>query len=57
MSKAQQLKEKKIVNLLELKVLLNPRLQIIQEALNKCKDKNCAICKEIKEATGIITKL
>lgn len=54
---ATQLIKQKVVSLVEFKILLNPRLAMLKELLDTCEIKNCSMCKEIKEITGIITKI
>lgn len=56
MNQASKEKAKKVVDLVELKVLLNPKLIELLKILNKCKVENCAMCREIKDSTGINTK-
>lgn len=50
---AKKIKEQKIVPIVELRVLLNPKLQRILSLVADCDIQDCKICRGIKEKIGI----
>lgn len=54
---AEKSQEDKIVNLVEMRVLLNPDLLRLLKAMSECSTVDCAICRKRKIETGIISRI
>lgn len=56
----KKLTKGKITHLVKMRLVLHPKLALLESIIAKCKkcnDKNCHICHDIKKKAGIISRI